>query len=77
MFGLPRPTRIQIVKLYEREEGVFSAVPSIYNPLFISRLKKLLDCGTYGLILDGILLNKLQFDGINYSSVQIYATNGE
>ena len=41
-----------------------------YNPFLISRLKELLDYGTYGLILDGILLDKLQFDGISYGSGQ-------
>ena len=70
-FGLYKSVRIQMVKLCEREEGVFSAVPSMYNPFFVSRLREMLGYDAYGLILDAIFLDKLQFDGINYGSVQM------
>ena len=38
---------------------------------WITVLRELLDYCAYGFILDGIFLEILQFDGINYLSVQV------
>ena len=57
--------------LRARGKGFLSDVPNVYNPFFISRLRELLDCEIYELILDGIFLDKLHLDGINYGSVQM------